>query len=117
MLVNSSLSRSASCSALRKTLRTRLERPGVAPPCTRGSLLTSPSTELCQARGIDVHLAEHGRDDAVWLIDEREQQMLRQHLRMARALRELLCGQDGLLRFLGVAIQIHCVSSSFLSAS
>ena len=93
---------------VRKTVRTRARETRLRAALHARQLVDEPLHGTRQARGIDVHLAEHGRDDAVWLFDEREQQMLRQHLRMARALGELLCGQDGLLRLLGVAIQIHC---------
>jgi hypothetical protein len=61
-----------------------------------------------QRRGIRVHLADDFRNDPLALFDKREQQMLRQNLRVAFAIGQLLRGQDRFLGFLGVLIDIHC---------
>ncbi len=74
--------------------------------------------------GVDVHLAQHGWDDAVALGCEGHDEVLGEHFGMSAALGRLLGGQDGFLRFLRVAIEVHgrdpfvsAGRSSFRSAS
>ena len=70
------------------------------------------------------HPFQHARDDAVGGLDEGQQQVLRVHLRVARALHELLGAQHGLLRLLREPIESHrhryalgCSLRSLLSSS
>ena len=60
-----------------------------------------------EGRGIRVHLADDLRNDAFFLLDERQQQVLRLDLGMPFAVRELLRGKDRLLCFLGVFVDVH----------
>ena len=59
---------------------------------------------------LDAHLAQQRRDDAVSLLDEREQQMLGLDLRVVPLLGEPLRRQDRFLRLLGVLVQFICSS-------
>ncbi len=59
---------------------------------------------------LDAHLSKQGRDDAVRLFHEREQQMLRLDLGVIALLGEPLRRKDRFLRLFGVLVQVHeCV--------
>src|SRR5207247_1817161 len=58
-------------------------------------------------RRIDVHLPQQFGDDALALLDERDEEMLRLELRIVALPRQLDRGGDGLSRFFGVFIDVH----------
>ena len=107
VLTYSSFSRSASCSAASVTLRSRGESATCEPPCARGSRSSSARTAAATRGRVGVHLPDDLRDDAVPLLEEREQQVLGQDLRMAFAIGELLRREDRFLCFFGVLVDVH----------
>ncbi len=90
-------------------------RQDLPQPCGRSRLraalnLRQAVDEILDLRaeraGIDAHLAQHGGHDAVGLRDQGQQQVFGQHLGVAGAFGELLRAEHGLLRLLGVAVQV-----------
>ena len=62
---------------------------------------------LGERAGIHRNLAEHGRHDAVLLLDERDQQVLGLHLRMLEFGSELRRGHHRLLRLFSELVEVH----------
>ena len=60
-----------------------------------------------ELRRVDVHLPQQLGDDALALLDERDEEMLRLELRIVALPRQLDRGGDGLSRFFGVFIDVH----------
>ena len=97
VLVNSSLSRSASClGGVEHLAQPRREAGLRAALHAAAACRRAPAPSAANARLVDVHLAEHGRHDAVALLDQREQQMFGHDFRMAGAIGELLRGREWL---------------------
>src|SRR4029079_6532036 len=61
-------------------------------------------------RRIDVHLAQDRRDDAALLIDECDQQVLGRDLGVVLIAGEVLRPDNRFLCFLGVLVEIHCLT-------
>ena len=76
VLVNSSLSRSASCSAAVDDVTQPRRQARLRAALDVRQFVDERLHGRRQLGGVDVHLAEHGRDDAVGLLEQREQQML-----------------------------------------
>ena len=107
VLTNSSFSRSASrlggVGHLAQAGRERRLRSAV-----RGGLLRQLGSQLIGDRlRLDAHLAQQGRDDAVGLLDEREQQMLGLDLGVVALLGEPLRRENRFLRLFRVLVQVH----------
>jgi hypothetical protein len=68
-------------------------------------------------RGVGVHLTEQLRDDALALLDECDEDVLRFDLRVVVLPRELDGLRNRFACFLGVLVDVHGVVSSFCSAS
>ena len=85
--------------ARREGRAVRRRRPSAASPARRG--------RPAEPRGSTSGLAEQGRDDAVPLIDQGDEQVLGFQLRVARLFRVLLCAEDGFLGLLGELVQVH----------
>ena len=120
MLTYSSFSRSASSSAASVTWRSRADSVTCEPPWARGSLSSSLLHRRRERRRIRVHLPDDLRDDAVALLEQGEEQVLRRHLRVAFAIGELLRAEDRFLGFLRVLVDVHdrrLLSQSRCSAS
>src|SRR5262245_60020353 len=80
----------------------------VATVCLRQVLQERAGLGL-HLRWIDRHLAKDRRDDAAFLLDERDKEMLRSDLGMVLLGREVLRPDDGFLSFLRVLVEIHCL--------
>ena len=110
VLTNSSFSRSASALGgvghLSQARRQRRLRSAVG-----GGLPGELGPQLFGERlRLDAHLAQQRRDDAVRLLDEREQQVLGLDLGVIALLGEPLRRQNRFLRFFGVLVQVHIAS-------
>jgi hypothetical protein len=59
---------------------------------------------------LDIHLAQERRNDAVSLLDEHQEEMLRLYLSVVALFGEPLRRENRLLRLFGVLVQVHiCV--------
>ena len=107
VLTYSSFRRSASASAAVVTWRRRGDSDDLRPAVRARRLAELGAHGRRDRRRIDVHLPHDLRHDAVALLDQRQQQVLRRDLRMSLAIGELLRREDRFLGLLCVLVDVH----------